>query len=66
MCSPCVKDPLGPRPIYLGAELISFCGGRLDNLSIWNVSLIVVLLLSLLYRIQREELVIRGYRSSTG
>ena len=53
------------HPMYLG-ELVSLCGGLFGNLSAWNVILIAVLLLSLLYRIQREELVIHGYRCYAG
>ena len=53
------------HPMYLG-ELVSLCGGLFGNLSAWNVILIAVLLLSLLYRIQREELVIHGYSCYAG
>ena len=53
------------HPMYLG-ELVSICGGLLGNLSAWNVILIAVLFLSLLYRIQREELVIHGYSCYAG
>ena len=60
-----VKD--GPyryirHPMYLG-ELVSLAGAMIYNLSTWNVILIAVLLLSLLFRMHWEELAIHSYMS---
>ena len=50
------------HPMYLG-ELVSLTGAMIYNLSTRNAILIVVLLLSMLYRIHWEELAINSYRS---
>lgn len=63
-----VKD--GPyrlirHPMYLG-ELISLAGAVMGTPSFWNITLIIVLLLSLLLRIRWEEQAVFNYGTYAG
>lgn len=53
------------HPMYLG-ELISLAGAVIGAPSIWNIVLMIVLLLSLLLRIQWEERAVFNYGSYAG